>query len=69
MKLITLSAVSVLMLGIMITQAANAGEQKILTGVVKHIELEGGFFGIVGDDGQKYDPVNLPAEFKKTVCT
>lgn len=35
------------------------------TGRVAFINLEGGFFGIYGDDGNSYDPVNLSAEFKK----
>jgi L-ascorbate metabolism protein UlaG (beta-lactamase superfamily) len=49
------------------TQTAdkNAGGQNMLTGQIKHITIEGGFYGIIGDDGQKYDPVNLANEFKK----
>ncbi len=35
------------------------------TGTIKYINLEGGFYGIVGDSGQKLDPVNLKDEFKK----
>ena len=27
-------------------------------------ELEGGFYGLVGDTGERYDPVNLKDEFK-----
>ncbi|UCD93026.1 MAG: hypothetical protein JSV43_03710 [Methanobacteriota archaeon] len=34
------------------------------TGTVKFISLEGGFFGILGDDGEKYDPINLDEEFQ-----
>jgi len=33
------------------------------TGTVQYIDLEGGFFGIVADDGTHYYPLNLPAEF------
>ncbi len=36
-----------------------------LTGRVAYIGLEGGFYGIYGDDGVSYDPVNLPADFQK----
>ncbi|HUT12323.1 MAG TPA: hypothetical protein VMY42_17630 [Thermoguttaceae bacterium] len=36
-----------------------------LTGKVVFNDFEGGFYGIVADDGGKYDPTNLPAEFKK----
>ena len=34
-------------------------------GTVKHQNFEGGFYGIVGDDGKHYDPLNLPQEFKE----
>lgn len=34
-------------------------------GRVVHIPLEGGFFGIVADNGSKYLPLTLPEEFKK----
>lgn len=34
------------------------------TGTIKQVGVEGGFFGIVGDDGQNYDPQNLPEDFK-----
>ena len=36
-----------------------------ITGTVRHIPIEGGFYGIVADDGRHYDPVNLPAAFKE----
>ena len=35
------------------------------TGTVKFLEMEGGFYGIVGDDGINYDVLNLSDEFKK----
>ena len=34
------------------------------TGLVLHVDLEGGFYGIVDDLGQHYDPSNLPEDFK-----
>ena len=34
-------------------------------GTVKFIDIEGGFFGIIADDGSKYKPVNLPKRFQK----
>ncbi len=34
------------------------------TGTIVHQEIEGGFYGIQGDDGEKYDPVNLPPDLK-----
>jgi hypothetical protein len=33
-------------------------------GTVVHLYFEGGFYGIVGDDGDHYDPINMPQEFK-----
>ena len=36
------------------------------TGIVTFVGLEGGFWGIKGDDGKKYDPgESLPKEFRK----
>jgi len=29
------------------------------TGTVTYVDLEGGFYGIVADDGKRYDPLNL----------
>lgn len=36
-----------------------------VTGTVRHIDVEGGFYGLVDDDGTKWDPVNLPKDFRK----
>jgi hypothetical protein len=37
-----------------------------IKGQVKYQEIEGGFWGIVGDDGAKYVPVEgFPDSFKK----
>jgi hypothetical protein len=38
---------------------------RTVTGTVRYIDVEGGFFGIVADDGTKLDPVNLPEDFRK----
>ena len=35
------------------------------TGEVRYVDLEGGFYGIISDDGEHYDPTNLPSEFKE----
>ena len=36
-----------------------------IEGTVRHVELEGGFFGIVDEQGNRFDPVNLPQRFEK----
>jgi inhibitor of cysteine peptidase len=33
-------------------------------GTVRYHSLEGGFYGIVGDDGRHLDPTNLPDSLK-----
>ena len=42
-----------------------AAASRQITGVVKHLDLEGSFYGIVTDDGQRLDPVNLPEAFQQ----
>ncbi|HOB17399.1 MAG TPA: DUF333 domain-containing protein [Candidatus Methanoculleus thermohydrogenotrophicum] len=34
-------------------------------GTVTYVDLEGGFYGIVADDGERYLPTDLPAEYRK----
>jgi inhibitor of cysteine peptidase len=36
----------------------------IPAGTVTHQDLEGGFYGILGDDGKKYDPLNLDGKYQ-----
>jgi hypothetical protein len=45
--------------------AEKQGQQVHITGVVRHLELEGGFYAIRGSDSVTYDPRNLPPEFQK----
>jgi hypothetical protein len=35
------------------------------SGKIQFNDFEGGFYGIVGDDNEYYDPINLPSEFKE----
>jgi len=34
------------------------------TGTIRYIDIEGGFYGIIGSDGKNYEPVNLRPEFQ-----
>lgn len=36
-----------------------------IVGTVTYKNIEGGFYAIDGDDGRKYDPINLPESFRK----
>ena len=55
--------IAVVLLPLLLTACPT--EQTMLRGTVRHISVEGGFYGIVGDDGKRFDPVNLPAPFQK----
>ena len=35
------------------------------TATVQHQDIEGGFYGLVADDGTKFDPGTLPEAFRK----
>jgi hypothetical protein len=35
------------------------------TGTVVFVKLEGGFFGIITDNGNRYVPINIRKEFQK----
>ncbi len=41
------------------------GGQDEISGTVTYIPLEGGFYGITGDDGRNYFPVNLEPYYQK----
>lgn len=47
-------------------QTATAAEPAaVLTGEVTYVNLSGGFYGIIGDDGTKYQPTNLSRQLRK----
>jgi len=61
-RLAILLALSVLLLGCL------PEENGLITakGTVRYLDLEGGFYGIVADDGTHYDPgESLPEEFRR----
>jgi inhibitor of cysteine peptidase len=54
--------------------AAEKGEQVLAAeyrrpwvpgGTVTRVDLEGGFYGILGDDGKKYEPLNLDPKYRR----
>lgn len=66
--LMTAAAVAVLCIvgGTCQSTSRTADEDVIqTTGTVQYVQLEGGFYGIVAEDGTKYDPTNLPDEFEE----
>ena len=53
-------------LGFWAITKSNESDDDIVsgTGKIVFLDFEGGFFGIIADDGGHYDPKNLPDEFK-----
>ena len=35
-----------------------------ITGTVTYLDFEGGFYGIISENGNKYNPLNLPEEYQ-----
>jgi len=35
------------------------------TGTIQYIDLEGGFYGIIGDDQEHYDPLDIPSGYQQ----
>lgn len=48
-------------------QMAEGDDEEVIegSGTVRFVDLEGGFYGIVDEDGTQYDPINLEDEFKE----
>ena len=48
------------------TPPPESSDENLVSGVgtIIYQDLEGGFFGLVADDGAKYDPLNLDEAFK-----
>jgi hypothetical protein len=44
---------------------ANPKLMNMTTGTIRYMDFEGGFYGIVADSGERYNPVNLPAGYRK----
>lgn len=40
------------------------GSPITVTGTIKYIDLEGGFYGIIADSGERYFPLNLDQQYK-----
>jgi hypothetical protein len=40
-------------------------QAQMQAGTIRYLDFEGGFYGIVADNGEKYDPVNLPRAYRK----
>ena len=63
-KQLYLFGAAVLIIGIVLSGCEQIGIISS-SGEITYIDLEGGFYGIVTDDGKQYDPINLPEEFQE----
>lgn len=59
--------IALLLVALTVATLVGCGREEAIsgTGTVKFVELEGGFYGIVGDDGKKYDPINLEQTYQE----
>ncbi|HAK73560.1 MAG TPA: hypothetical protein DCP36_08100 [Sporomusaceae bacterium] len=64
LKMNLLFLLAVLIVFIPVTASAAAATIQ-LTGEIAYVPIGEGFYGIIGDDGQKYQPTNLPRELRK----
>ncbi|MBN1366357.1 MAG: hypothetical protein JW967_00310 [Dehalococcoidales bacterium] len=62
-NLVYIVVILTVIVGIMVPVLSRPGTIGI-EGTVRYIDLEGGFWGIVGTDGNNYDPVNLETKYK-----
>lgn len=49
---------------LILTQPQTDGTYVSGTGTIEYIPIEGGFYGIISDDGERYDPMNLEERFQ-----
>jgi len=67
-KVIPIGGIAVILLAVGLFSVFTGEEVDTITdkiGTIQYIDLEGGFYGIVDDNGNKYDPVNLQDEFQE----
>jgi hypothetical protein len=62
-RMSALGAIVVCML-VLESCTTDSGDNIIGTGTVVFLSFEGGFYGINGDDGRNYDPMNLPEDLR-----
>lgn len=58
------AVMSIIIIGITGT-ALPLERVKSITGTVHYISIEGGFWGIIGDNGKCYEPMYLPSELRR----
>jgi hypothetical protein len=62
-KPIGVIAIIIIIVGLIFIFFGSGDSISEKTGTIQYIDLEGGFYGIIADDGSRYDPVNLMDSF------
>ena len=65
MRLLSLLFAAALLIGCASSEDASDAEQAMTNGTVRYVGLEGGFYGIEGEDGAKYNSASLPEAFRE----
>lgn len=53
------------MFGLWLMAGCVVQNRELTTGTITYVDLEGGFYGIVDEAGNRYLPLDLPPEFEK----
>jgi hypothetical protein len=64
-KKIHIIGVVLVLLAVGLSGCEETEENIVGTGEIQFVDLEGGFYGIVSNENESYDPINLPTEFKE----
>lgn len=64
--LVMVATVSAVVMGYLSACNEIKNEENIVvgTGTIEFLDFEGGFYGIISDDGERYDPLNMKQEFQ-----
>ena len=67
LKVSCLTVILVLVMAIIMVSGCNGGGEDVIsgTGRIQYIDQGGGFYGIVGDDDENYEPIDLTQRFQK----
>ncbi len=64
MKKLGIFIIVILSIGIVSYTGCSHSVSSEIVGTVSYIKLDGGFWGIIGNDGKKYEPVNLDSKYR-----
>ncbi len=71
MKKLCIFIIVNLSIGIIHVTGCSHSASNEIAGTISYIESDGGFWGIIGNDGKTYEPVNLDSKYwtdDKLVC-